>query len=211
MSAIGQGTVARRGRPREFDADVALDSAMRLFWTRGYEATSMADLVEATGLNRASLYAAFGDKEALFLKVLDRYGERFSARPLAALSEFESARDAVSHFLRRTAEHLTDARLPRGCLFSSAAADGAGGSETIARVVADGTARQETALYETLRRGQAGGSVPPSADLRAMARFYVGVAQGMALMARVSTDPSYIHDIAATAMTAWPEAGGGGG
>jgi len=204
MSEIGSGPAARRGRPRAFDAEAVLDKAMRLFWVRGFEATSMSDLVDATGLNRASLYAAFGDKEALFLAVLDRYGEKFTARPLSALSEFDTPRDAVWHFLQRTAEHLTDARLPRGCLFASAIVDGAAGSETIARVVADGASRLETAVYEALRRGRS--QLAPETDLRALARFYVGVAQGMSLMAKVSTDPSYIRDIATTAMQAWPAA-----
>lgn len=196
----------QRGRPRAFDPDKALDVAMRVFWERGYEATSMSDLVSALGLNRASLYAAFGDKEALFLTVLARYGEKFSARPFSALSEFDDPFDAVFHFLGRTAEHLTDARLPRGCLFANSIAEGPGSSETIARAVADGAARLETALYEVMRKGQAEGRLARDADVRALARFYAGVAQGMALMAKVSTDPTYIQDIAATAMNAWPQA-----
>lgn len=197
---------APRGRPREFDPDLALDAAMRVFWERGYEATSMSDLVTATGLNRASLYAAFGDKEALFLSVLTRYGETFTARPISALAEFDDPFDAVSHFLSRTAEHLTDARLPRGCLFANAIAEGGGSSDLIGRAVADGAARLETALYEVLRAGQSRGRLARDADARALARFYAGVAQGMALIAKVSADPSFVRDIATTAMTAWPPA-----
>ena len=195
---------APRGRPREFDTEHVLDVAMRLFWVKGYEGTSMSDLVTATGLSRASLYAAFGDKESLFLTVLARYGEKFTSRPISAFSEFDDPFDAVLHFLRRTAEHLTDARLPRGCLFANASAEGAGSSAAISRAVADGAARLETALYEAMHKGQSRGKLARDADVRALARFYAGVAQGMALMARLSTDPTFIQDIAATAMNAWP-------
>jgi TetR/AcrR family transcriptional repressor of nem operon len=207
MAKIEKASVTR-GRPREFDLDEALDAAMRVFWIRGYEATTMSDLVEALGLNRASLYAAFGDKEALFLKVLDRYGQEFSSRPVSALMEFEDPCQAIGQFLERTAEHLTDARLPRGCLFANAILESPAGSERISRLVADGVAKLEGALYTKLRQAQIEGQIRPDADARALARFFAGVAQGMALMAKVSTDPSLIRDIAKTAMQAWPDSRG---
>ncbi|MFG1266097.1 TetR/AcrR family transcriptional regulator [Xanthobacter aminoxidans] len=194
----------RRGRPREFEPDEALDAAMRVFWTRGYEATTMAELVESLGLNRASLYGAFGDKEELFLKVLERYGEKFSSRPISALAEYDDAFEAVWRFLERTAEHLTDTRLPRGCLFANTIIESPNGSAPITRVVAAGVSGLEAALYEVLRRAQAAGYISPDADMRALARFFAGVAQGMALMAKVTADPSLVFDIARTAMRAWP-------
>ena len=198
------GVPARRGRPREFDVDGALDAAMRLFWTRGYEATTMSDLVEALDLNRASLYAAFGGKEALFIKVLDRYARQFSSRPLAALTEFEDAREAIRQFLERTAEHLTDPHLPRGCLFTNTILEAPGGPEPICRMMTDGLGRLEGRIYDVLRRAQVERAIPAETDARALARFFVGTSQGMAALARLSGDPSTVRDMARVAMTAWP-------
>lgn len=177
---------------------------MRLFWTRGYEATTMSDLVEVLGLNRASLYAAFGGKEALFVKVLDRYAQRFSSRPLSALAEFADAREAVGQFLERTAEHLTDPHLPRGCLFTNTILESPTGPEPIGRIVAEGLGRLEGRIYDVLRGAQIERKIPAETDTRALARFFVGTSQGMAAMARLSTDPSMVRDLARVAMTAWP-------
>lgn len=193
-----------RGRPREFDIDAALETAMRVFWRKGYEPTTMSDLVEAIGINRASLYAAFGDKEALFLLVLDRYRQAFAKRPVMALTEIADPREAVATFLERTAEHLADERLPRGCLIANSILESPNGSERISRTVTSGIAGLEDAIYQVIQRGQREGRLEPGVDCRALARFYVGVAQGMALVAKVSADPSTIFDIARTSMAAWP-------
>ena len=197
-------TKPARGRPREFDTDAALEAAMRLFWRQGYEATSMSDLVAAIGINRASVYAAFGDKEQLFLRVLDRYRDLFSRRPLAALTEIDDPHAALVAFLERTTEHLTDERMPRGCLFANSILESPQGSEHICRTVASGVADLEDMLYRVALAGVACGQLPPGTDCRALARFYVGVAQGMALIAKVSADRSQIGDIARTSLAAWP-------
>lgn len=195
---------ATRGRPREFDVDAALETATQVFWRKGYEATTMSELVEAVGINRASLYAAFGDKEALFLAVLERYGKEFSQRPMTALTEIADPREAIETFLLRTAEHLADERLPRGCLFANSILESGGGSERISRNVANGIAGLEDAIYQVIQRGQREGHLGLETDCRALARFYVGVAQGMALIAKISADSSSIFDIARTSMAAWP-------
>lgn len=201
-----ENVVARRGRPRRFDTDEALDAAMRLFWMRGYEATSMADLVEALGMNRASIYAAFGDKETLYLTVLERYGARFGEAPVQALTTLDDPREAITQFLMRTTDHLGDPGQPRGCLVTSAIIEGPVDSERVARTVAEGVARLETTLYDLLRRAQAVGALPTDADPRALARYFVGVSQGMSVMAKLSSDPGVLRDIARSAMAAWPRA-----
>lgn len=202
---MSETATARRGRPRRFDTDEALDAAMRLFWARGYEATSMADLVEALGMNRASLYAAFGDKETLYLTVLERYGAKFGEHPFLALATIDDAKEAIGQFLTRTAEHLADPRQPRGCLFTSAIIEGPQESERVARTVAEGVSRLETALYDKLRHAQSTGALTRDADPRALARYFVGVSQGMSVMAKLSPDPGVVRDIARAAMAAWPE------
>src|SRR5438093_7941762 len=104
-----------RGRPRAFDCDQALDRALQLFWQKGYEGTSLSDLTEAMGINRPSLYAAFGNKEALFRKALDRYAHGPASYVREALNE-PTARAVVERLLRATADALRDPRTPPGCL-----------------------------------------------------------------------------------------------
>src|SRR4030081_1680148 len=108
------------GRPRSFDTEKALDRALQVFWRKGYEGTSLPDLTEAMGINRPSLYAAFGNKEGLFRKALDRYAERSGGLMCEAMKE-PSARAAAERLLRATADALTDPRNPRGCLAVQAA------------------------------------------------------------------------------------------
>src|SRR5881296_1680862 len=103
------------GRPRAFDLEKALDLALRVFWEKGYEGTALSDLTEAMGINRPSLYAAFGNKEALFRKALDRYADGPAAYVRHALEE-PSARAVVERVFRGTVELLTDPRNPGGCL-----------------------------------------------------------------------------------------------
>ncbi|MFA6114107.1 MAG: helix-turn-helix domain-containing protein [Sphingomonas sp.] len=177
---------------------------MRLFWTQVYEATTMSDIVRTLELSRASLYAAFGDKEALFLLILKRYADIFFARPLSALSEFADPRMAVGTLLERTAELLIDARLPSGCLLSNTVLECAAGPPAIARTATAGVSGLEDALYQTLHRGRSAGYLEAEVDIRALARFFTGVAQGMALVARATSDASGVRDIAITSLQAWP-------
>src|ERR1700693_4126605 len=103
------------GRPRSFDLDQALDRALQVFWRKGYEGTSLADLTGAIGINRPSLYAAFGDKETLFRKALDRYAEGPAAYVREALKQ-PTARAVTEQLLRGTTDLLTDTHHPSGCL-----------------------------------------------------------------------------------------------
>src|SRR4029077_803517 len=103
------------GRPRSFDIDLALDRALNVFWRKGYEGTSLPDLTKAMRINRPSLYAAFGNKETLFHKVIERYAAGPAAYFEAALLQ-PTARAVVEHLFRGSVDLLTDRRHPGGCL-----------------------------------------------------------------------------------------------
>src|SRR5207302_2019411 len=104
-----------RGRPRSFDTATVLDRALEVFWKHGFQSASLLELTEATGLSKPSLYAAFGDKESLYLKALDRYVSTRIAQHAAILDTEQNGRRAVEEFLRSIANMLSDPTLPGGC------------------------------------------------------------------------------------------------
>ncbi|MFO0624810.1 MAG: TetR family transcriptional regulator [Polyangiales bacterium] len=184
-------------RPREFEEDDVLERALALFWSRGYDATSVQDLVDATGLSRASLYGAFGDKDALFRRVLDRYIHR--ASPLGALDPARPAPEALRALLRAWVEGACDDRGPRGCFLlvsATSGADTAQAREILAASVAD-TERRLTAY---LRERQAAGELPARRDPRDLARLLVVTQQGIASMARVGLDRALLRAAAKEAL-----------
>lgn len=187
---------------RKFDQDDVLDRAMAIFWTRGYEATSIEDLVAATGLNRGSLYATFANKRGLFLAVLERYWLRVGAPMMAAL-DHPDPRHAIELMLESIIERTSDPAWPRGCLNTNTALECPGIGDDIARKVAEGLGRQESAIYQVLRRAQAQGALDSAQDARALARLFLGVAQGMNVVNKATADPTILRDMASAAMGAW--------
>ncbi len=192
------------GRPRGFDTQAALDRALEVFWRRGYEGASLAELTQAMGINRPSLYAAFGDKEALFRRALDRYAEGPAAFARAALEE-PTARAVVERLLLSAPEALTDSRFPAGCLAvqgALACSDAASGirDELTLRRQAN-----EAALRERLERAQAEGDLPGDADPELLARFIATVFQGMAVQAAGGARREDLTDVAHMALRAWPD------
>ncbi|HEV7369680.1 TetR/AcrR family transcriptional regulator [Arenibaculum sp.] len=193
-----------RGRPPGFDRAAALERALALFWERGYEGTSVAELVEAMGITPPSLYGAFGSKEGLYREALALYGEgpgRFGPR---ALAEEPTARAAVARLLREAAEVFTDRSRPGGCMISTAVLSCAPEHRAVAEAVAGMRAAATDALAERIGRGIAAGELPEGTDARALARFYGAVIQGMSVQARDGADHDALAAIARTALAAWP-------
>ena len=133
-------------RPREFDPDTVLERAMRVFWAKGYHASSLDDLCDAAELNRPSLYAAFGDKRALFLATLDRYGDRAVARVTAALSRPVPIRDAIAAFLSEMIEQIVAGPGRAGCFIGNCAAEVAPHDRAAAACVTRNLKRVEAAF-----------------------------------------------------------------
>jgi TetR/AcrR family transcriptional regulator, transcriptional repressor for nem operon len=187
---------------KQFDRGEVLDRAMALFWRRGYEATSIRDLVAATGINRGSIYATFGDKEGLFLAVLDHYGEKF-AKPLIQELNDPDPRRAIERMFDSIIRRNSDARFPRGCLNTNTSLECPGSGDEITRKIAAGFGRQESAIYRVLHRAQAEGSLRSTLDARALARFFMAVAQGLNVVNKAAADPGVLQDIAIVAMSVW--------
>jgi TetR/AcrR family transcriptional regulator, transcriptional repressor for nem operon len=191
---------------KQFDRNKVLDRATALFWTRGYEATSIQDLVETTGVNRGSIYGTFGDKQGMFLAAVDRYLETVGKSLMVDLSDPDPRR-AIERMFGSIIRRSSDPRSPRGCLITNTALECPFSGDAIARKVADAIGRQESGIYRVLRRAQAEGSLAPVLDARALARFLLGVAQGLNVVNKAVADPEMLKDIVMIAMKAWDEPG----
>jgi AcrR family transcriptional regulator len=193
-----------KGRPRTFDAEEALDCALKVFWRKGYEGTSLSDLTEAMGINRPSLYAAFGNKEALFRKALDRYISGPAAHIREAL-EATTARSVAERLLRRTADALTDPRNPPGCLAVQGALSCGEAAESIRQELCSRRSAGEAALRDRFERAKSEGDLPPGANPADLARYITTVTHGMSVQAAGGASRDELQRIVDTALRAWPE------
>ena len=190
-----------RGRPRAFDRDEALRLATRVFWERGYETTSIAELTSAMGIRPPSLYAAFGDKRALFAEAVARY----QAERLPVIEDalaLPTAREAVARLLHVHADLYTDPERPRGCLIISAAVNV--GDDAVRDLLREGREATRAALADRIAADVRAGLLPEGTDAAALGAYYAAVGQGMAALARDGADRAVLHAIADTAMKAWP-------
>jgi AcrR family transcriptional regulator len=192
-----------KGRPREFDTDKALDAALKVFWRKGYEGASLPELTKAMGINRPSLYAAFGNKEALFRKVLDRYAEGPSAYVGEALNE-PTARAVAERLLEGTIDLLTDRRNPHGCLMVQGALACGEAAESVRRELASRRLASEAAVCQRFERALAEGDLPADCDPADLARYVVTVVRGMAVQAAGGAGREELRRVMALALRAWP-------
>ena len=199
-------SIATLGRPRSFDADKALDRALLVFWRKGFEGASLADLTKAMGINRPSLYAAFGDKEALFRKVLDRYADGPARYVREALQE-PTARAVMERLLRGAAEISADRHSPRGCLMVQGALACGQESEPIRRELIARRAAGEAAVRRRFARAKAEGDLPADANPAGLARYVVAVLHGMAVEAASGASRPELRQIAEIALRVLPNPG----
>jgi TetR/AcrR family transcriptional regulator, transcriptional repressor for nem operon len=185
-------------RPREFDADTALDRAMEVFWSKGYEATSLDDLCEVTGLSRSSLYATFGSKRNLLLRSVDRYVEQRNPRIAAILARPVPVRDAFAALAQQFIDQIVAGTGRRGCFLGNCAAELPRGDRAALARVRRGLEATEATFRQALEQARTRGELPPGADLDALARFLTTSFQGLRLMGKVNPDRAVLEGIAAT-------------
>jgi TetR/AcrR family transcriptional regulator, transcriptional repressor for nem operon len=189
-------------RVKEFDVERVLDRAADTFWRLGYDATSIHNLEEATGLGRGSLYNAFGDKEGLFLAALDRYGAKYGASPLRHLEERDVAR-GIRSMLDDILARMKNPKNPQGCLLTNACLQGPGSPE-IAAKVATNMKYMEDRLERAITRAKDSGQIRADAEPRQLARFYSAVAQSLGVAHKALRDTRRLQDIIEVAVQAWP-------
>jgi TetR/AcrR family transcriptional repressor of nem operon len=182
-------------RPREFDTGQVLQRAMELFWERGYEATSVQDLVDRTGVNRSSLYSAWGDKQGVFLAVLDLYRDRVVGRRLGDLEQPDSALAEVRGYFEGLAQTGPGERIRHGCLMTNSAVEQAPRDAVSARRIRAHLERMEGAFRGALDRARERGEIGRDTDVDDLARYLTGSAQGLGVMARAGSSMASLEGV----------------
>jgi TetR/AcrR family transcriptional repressor of nem operon len=189
-------------RQKEFDRDVALDRAMGAFWTKGYAATSVEDLVAQMGIQRGSLYATFGDKRSLFLSALDRYQRVVTRELFEALEAPGSGLEAIRRFFRLRVERALDRSRPAGCLVTNSAVELSRRDRGAGAKVGRSLAGLEAAFLRALERAAAQGELAATRDRRALARFLTSSAQGLSVMAKAFPERAVLEDVVEVVLAA---------
>jgi AcrR family transcriptional regulator len=193
------------GRPRAFDPDHALDQALMVFWRRGYEGASIAELTDAMGINPPSLYAAFGNKEGLFRKALARYiaaRTRFWDEALA----LPSARAMIERLLRGSVDFLTDACNPPGCLLVRGTVACSDMAQDIHQELVAKRREAEHAVWQRLKAAQANGELPDDIDPCAFAGYVATILEGLSIHAAGGATRDELSKVVDVVLRAWPAA-----
>jgi AcrR family transcriptional regulator len=194
-----------RGRPLSFDRDAALERAMHVFWEHGFESASISDLTAAMGITPPSLYAAFGDKERLFLEALERYGNGPGGFGKRALAEERTARGAIQRLLEEAAVELTQDCHPLGCMMVMAATNCSVAAEHVQEALVRRRALGVANMQARIQRGIDEGELPKRTDACALANFYATVYQGMSMQAKDGATESSLLTSVEMAMRSWPD------
>jgi AcrR family transcriptional regulator len=200
---MADGGGARRGRPRVFDEDEVLDRAMHLFWEKGYDGTSMVDLVRAMGINSPSIYGAFGSKERLYLRAMARYtkiGEGITGR---ALAEQPTARQAIEVMLKQHVELFTGFASPRGCLVVLGAANTSQAGPEVREALRRQRGRIREAIRNRLAQAVEDGELPADSDVDALATEYHTFLNGLSLQTSDGVPAQVLLNAIDNVMTGW--------
>jgi AcrR family transcriptional regulator len=191
------------GRARAFDAEEALERAMTVFWSKGYDGASLSDLTEAMGISRPSLYAAYGNKEELFRKALERYGEGPSSYEREALAN-PTAREVAEGLLRGAADVQTDPATPAGCLAVLGTTYCAEDSSPVGKTLIEFRLAGHAAIRKRFEQARAEGDLPASANPKALTHYIGAVVCGMAVLAASGATRKDLERVIELTMRAWP-------
>lgn len=188
-------------RTKDFDEKEVLTKAVHLFWHKGYNGTSMQDLVDGLGISRSSLYDTYGDKHTLFIKALESYQENASGSMCNIVTNNVSAKEAIKQLLELTAVELIDDNQHKGCFMTNAAVEVAPHDAEVSNVICQNDQLIENAFYTAIKKGQKSGEISDKKDPRAIARFIFNTVKGLRVSAKSVTDKSIFDDIITLAMS----------
>ena len=188
-------------RPKEFNPDDAVEKAMQVFWHKGYEATSMEDLLTAMDLNRGSLYDTFGDKRQLFLKVIDRYCTTFVGSKFSLLDQPGPALPTLRRFIHGMIEGALADPQRRGCLIANTVMELAPHENEIAGTLRHALKMVEDTFFRVLARAKQQGELNSQKDPRTLARFLTTMMQGTIVMIKAGASAEVVNQTAETALS----------
>ncbi len=195
--------MAARGRPRAFDKDEALRQAMNVFWAKGYQETSMADLIAAMDLSPTSIYAAFGSKEGLFQAVIEFYSRTEGSGIWENVATAPTAMQAIEHVLTSTAKAFTKGGSSRGCMIVLAAPQSEGAHPAICDMLKAKRVENIKRLQERFEQAVTDGELPDGTDCNGLANYFVTVQHGISIQARDGASRATLLAVADHAMAAW--------
>lgn len=193
-----------RGRPKQFDRDRALESALDLFWRHGYEATSLADLVEVTGAKAPTLYAEFGNKEGMFRAAVERYLQKYTTCTNQLLEQDVPVAEIVEAYVRSSVEVFTDPDTPSGCFMVCASAALSSASDDVAQMLRKKHHAQETALKACFDRKVQQGELLAKTDTALLAKYVICTIEGMSVQAREGASRDDLLRLLEALMLVWP-------
>ena len=182
-------------RPREFNTDEALEQALQVFWSKGYEATSLCDLICAMGISKSSFYDTFGSKRELFLSAIDRYDSTMACRLIDVLEGDLPGLEAIDTVFRAYLESILHESGRRGCFVGNCAGEASQRDEGVASRVGTCLARMGKAYQRALRRAQKAGDIPADRDVRALARFLNASTHGLQTLGKAGADRAVLDDV----------------
>jgi TetR/AcrR family transcriptional repressor of nem operon len=188
-------------RTKDFDEEDVLDKAIQMFWHKGYNGTSMQDLVEGLGISRSSMYDTYGDKHSLFMAALDRYRKNAWATMTDIIENTPSSKEAIKKLLGLTTSELIKDKQHKGCFLVNAAVEIAPHDKEINTVVCENDKEIENFFFKAIKKGQASGEIPEKHNARALARFIINTVKGIRVGAKSGTDKKMLDDIVGIALS----------
>ncbi len=187
-------------RTKEFNREEVVSKAVEVFWSKGFEATSIQDLVDAMGINRGSIYDTFGDKAGLFREAIRHYQLDAPSQNLLDKAETGDPRGEIERFFNALISRDTCGDIKRGCLVTNSITELSARDEKMAAQFKAGVGHVEDALFTLIKRGQETGDIAPWREPRSLARSLLATAQGMIVLSKVDPGAETLKDIAETAL-----------
>lgn len=188
-------------RTKDFDEREVLKKAIFLFWDKGYNGTSMQELVEGLGISRSSLYDTFGDKHQLYLKALEAYQQGYGSQLCTLISEAPSAKTAIRGLFDLVINSLLDDQQRKGCFMVNAGIELAAHDTEVSQLICQNEQQLEATFLKVIRQGQESGELDPAKDTQALARFLGNTVKGMQVSVKSTTDRRFFEDIVSVALS----------
>ncbi len=188
-------------RTKDFDEDEVLSRAMNLFWSRGYNATSMEDLVSGLGISRSSLYDTYTDKHSLFIKALENYQQIGYTKMHETANHPGPAKETVRNLIELATEGLVGGKQHKGCFMLNAGVEVAPHDKTVNNLVRSNDQQMEELFYQVIQKGKKNGEIKNRRDPRALSRFFLNTVKGLQVTAKSGPDKSVLDEIITLAVS----------